>query len=141
MSEALWKLPIPATAIFRGPFFRELPGRQYEITFTVEGDHGEETPIALAFYGVEAFKCTYMKALGSIDRQLRKDAYGALIEITGSSWLGEVGDSYKRWYATTKAEPQQLHHVMIMFDDGPCFEFICVSFELPQWPISAPLSD
>lgn len=129
-NETRWKLPVPATGIIRGPFFRDLLSRRCEISFTVEGNNGEETPIAIVFDGVEAFKCTYLKALGSIDRQLKKDAYGALIEISGSTWLGEVETSYKKYCADAKIEPAHLHHLMMLFDDGPCFEFVCVSFEV-----------
>jgi len=129
MSTNLWEMPVPVTAIIRGPFFKVLLKRRCEISFSIEGENGGEKWLSLLFEGVEAFKATYLKALGSVDRELRKQAYGCLVSVEGSSWLGEVKKSYSEYCAASHQTPGELLHLMIHFDDGPCYEIICERFE------------
>ena len=127
-SKVLWAMPVPATAIMRGPMFKKLMGRQCEIWFSIEGEAGEEQGITLVFDGVEAFKATSMTSLGSIDRELLNQAYANLISVNASSWLAEVTRSRAKYAAASRMKPVELHHLMICFDDGPCYEFICSDF-------------
>jgi hypothetical protein len=131
MAIDLWKLPVPVPAILRGPFFKVIPKRQCEISFTIEGEDGGERWLILALESVEAFKVTYLTSLGSVDRELRTQAYGSLISIEDSGWLTDVRKNYLEYCAVARLAPKTLEHLMITFDDGPCYEFICAGFQLP----------
>lgn len=128
MNTNLWSAPVPLTAIMQGPFFEVLAQRRCEIRFSVEGEDGSAEWLTLGFEGVEAFKCTYLTSLGSVDRDLRKQAYGTVISIESSRWLTEVQQSYTEYCRAARVVPNELRHLMICFDDGPCYEFICSKF-------------
>lgn len=117
----LWKMPVPATSLIRGPDFGVLPRRQCEISFHVENDDGEHTRIALLFDGLEAFKCTY---LTSCSAEMFNTAYAKLVCLGPTSWLAEV----LKVSDGGKQSNTELRHLMICFDDGPCYEMICRSF-------------
>jgi hypothetical protein len=121
MSEILWKLPVPATALLRSPVFRSLPKRQCELSFDIEADDGE-TRVGLLFEGVEAYKCTY---LTSISAEMFNTAYGKLVKLGATAWLNAA----MKVYSKPSQAPGELQHLMICFDDGPCYEFICTSFK------------
>jgi hypothetical protein len=125
MSETLWRLPVPATALTRGPVFTELFKRQCELSFHIESEEGGERRVALAFEGVEAYKCTY---LSSMSAEMINCAYGRLVRLDGTTWLAEVSKFYDSYCASAKQTPKDLQHLMICFDDGPCYEFICGAF-------------
>jgi hypothetical protein len=122
MSELVWKLPVPATALYRSPELVELPKRQCELTFDVEGDDGGWIRWRLLFGGVEAYKCTY---LTSISAEIFNTAYGKVVKLGQTPWLDEI----MKVYLKSGPELRALHHLMIVFDDGPCYEFICTMFE------------
>jgi hypothetical protein len=132
MKKTLWKLPVPATAIIQGPFFKVLPRRQCEISFSIEAEDGGEKTAALLFEGVEAFKCTYLASLGSISHQLFREAYANLICLEGSPWLAEVSKARSDYHAKMPTQPKDVQHLMICFDDGPCYEIICEGFKPSQ---------
>ncbi|SPE54238.1 hypothetical protein SBV1_1780003 [Verrucomicrobia bacterium] len=134
MNRTLWKMPVPATGLIRGPDFKELAGRKCEIAFSIEAEDGSEKWLSLGFEGVEVFKATYLTSLGSVDPELQRQAYGAIISVEESSWLAGVKKSYLGYCATARLTPKELQHLMICFDDGPCYEFICVSFSLVPKP-------
>jgi hypothetical protein len=121
MSETLWKMPVPATALTRGPIFIALSRRQCELSFYIERDHGGEKRINLIFEGVEAYKCTY---LTSCSVEMFNTAYGKLVKLGETPWLAESLKSP----ANTSQPSKELHHLMICFDDGPCHEIICSRF-------------
>jgi hypothetical protein len=121
MSTELWRLPVPTTSLVEGPDFNVLPKRQCEISFHIEGDDGETTRIGLLFEGVEAFKCTY---LTSCTAEIFNTAYAKLVCLGKTSWLKEL----LKTYTDNSQSAKELQHLMICFDDGPCFEIVCVSF-------------
>jgi len=121
---------VPATAIIRGPFFKVLQKHQCEISFSIEAEDGAEKIIALVFEDVEAFKCTYLSALGSIDHELFKQSYANLISLEISPWLTEIKMARKNNPTKTLVQQGEAQHLMISFDDGPCYEIICESFKL-----------
>jgi hypothetical protein len=129
MNKTLWKLEVPVTSIIRGPSLKVLPTRQCEISFSVEAKDGGEKIEALVFDDVEAFKCTYLTSLGSVGQDLRRQSYGALISIPESPWLREVKQCYTDYCTSARLTPKNLQHLMITFDDGPCYEFICGAFK------------
>ena len=129
MNKTLWTLPVPVTSIIKGPFLKVLPKRQCEISFSIEANDDEEKMEAFLFDEVEAFKCTHLKSLGSVSQDLRRQSYGAVISILESPWLREVKQSYIDYCASARLTPRELQHLMITFDDGPCYEFICGLFK------------
>jgi hypothetical protein len=129
MNNTLWKLPVPATSIIKGPFLKVLPKRQYEISFSVEARDGGEKTESLLFDEVEAFKCTHLNSLGSIGQDMRRQSYGTVISISESPWLQETKQCYTDYCISARLTPKDLQHLMITFDDGPCYEFICAGFK------------
>src|SRR5260221_8598214 len=117
MSETLWKLPVPATALTRGPTFRVHPKCQCEISFYVENDHGGDKRLNLMFEGVEAYKCTNPTSRSA---EMVKTAYGKLVKLGATPWLDEV----LKASAKASQPSKELQHLMICFDDGPCYEII-----------------
>lgn len=128
MTDTLWKMPVPPTAITRGPVFRPLPRRQCELSFYIEADTGDKKE-SLLFDGVEAYKCTYMAALNA---EMISAAYGKLVDLGKSPWLGEISQKARGHYTKVKNTPPVLRHLAICFDDGPCFEIICAGFNPPS---------
>jgi hypothetical protein len=129
MNTTLWQLGAPVTSIIRGPSFKVLPKRTCQIAFSVEAKDGGEEIKALVFEDVQAFKCTHLASLGSVSQGLRRESYGALISISGSPWLREVNPSYTDYCISARLTPKDLQHLMITFDDGPCYEVICGNFK------------
>jgi hypothetical protein len=123
MPVELRKLPVPATSLYRGPFFCSLPKRRCEISFEIEEDGGALSKVTLVFDGVEAYRCTY---LSSLSANVIKAAYGKLVQVDESPWVAEISQVYDKGGRTSK----DLKHLMICFDDGPCFEFICLEFSV-----------
>jgi hypothetical protein len=117
----LWKLPVPATSLVKGPDFKVLPKRQCEISFQIEGNEADLTRIHLLFDGVEAFKCTY---LTSCSAEMFNTAYAKLVRLGATPWLTEL----LKIYGKGKQPDKELQHLMICFDDGPCYEIICLNF-------------
>jgi len=128
MNETLWDIPVPATGLVRGPHFKQLPKRQCEISLSIEADDGSEKWLSLLFGGVEVYKCTY---LSSLTADMIEAAYGKLVSIKNSALLAEVNSRYREYCGTRARQPENLRHLMICFDDGPCYEFICCGFTPP----------
>lgn len=76
------------------------------------------------FQGVEAFKWTYLTALAAAHIQ----AYDKIVDCGSTVWLGDVSANLRR--RSLKAEG--LVHLMITFDDGPCYETVCRSFRIEE---------
>lgn len=117
-----WRLPVAASALLHSPAFVVLPRRESELRLLFEGDDGVATSIALHFSGVESYKCTFVTSCTAAMFSL---AYGKLVSLN-SQWLEEVRSSGKKDQATIEA----LQHLMITFDDGPCYEIICRSWSI-----------
>lgn len=122
MPTTLWQLPVPSTALEGGgPVFQKRPRREVALRMSYETDAGEQE-LALVFEGVEAFKATYYRARG--DSML--ESYDRLTDLGRTSWLSEVSTNLRRH----GDDPSGLAHLMINFDDGPCYELICRSHRL-----------
>lgn len=129
MVGTLWEMPVPASALTRGPSFSELPRRQCELAFHVETSDGSEERVVLIFEGVEAYKCTYMM---SLDVRMIEWAYGKIAHLRDAPWFEDVRTSYTRYCQNAQKEALDLQHLMICFDDGPCYEFVCGGFRCVQ---------
>ena len=106
-----------------------LPRRQCEISFSIESEAGSERTESLFFDVVVAFRCTYLTSLNMIDSELRRQSYGAVISVGESSWLDKVKENHRQYCAAALLTAGELQHLMITFDDGPCYEFICEGFK------------
>jgi hypothetical protein len=117
MPEVVWTLPFPSSGL-SGVVFQKLAGRSCALAC----DDGEHSPVRLVFDGVEAFKCTYHNAC-TLEMV---ETYDKLTDMGRTPWL----DSVRRQLSGFGGEVQSLRHLMIYFDDGPCYEFICRSFRV-----------
>jgi hypothetical protein len=77
----------------------------------------------MVFGGVEAFRCTYYKAV-SVD--IIKDAYDKVVDLEMTDWLSEIVDRL----TFARQSNSGLRHLVVYFDDGPCYEFICKEFRV-----------
>ena len=125
MVRTLWELPVAPTALLNDPGFVVLKGRQCELSLSYEGEDDDSMVlVSLLFQGVECFKCTYLSSCSVMCNQ----AYGRVIDLGETPWLTEVLPSYLAFRRSYDRAPEELHHLMIYFDDGPCYEFICAEF-------------
>lgn len=122
MAKTLWQIPVPSTALLDGgPVFEKRPRRALALRMSYETDEGERV-VALVFEGVEAFKVAYDRARG--DWML--EAYDRLVDLGQTAWLAETSGNLRHHGEDTDG----LRHLMINFDDGPCYEVICRSHRL-----------
>ena len=117
MSEELWELPFPSSGL-SNVGFQKLAGRSCALIC----NDGENTPVRLVFIGVAAFKCTYHRACTI---EMLK-TYDKLSDLGQTPWLDGIREQLSSFGDEVKA----LRHLMIYFDDGPCYEFICQSFSI-----------
>ena len=126
MARILWELPIPPTDLFHEAKFIQLLGRECELSFSYESDSDDNMiSDSLILEGVECFKCTY---LTSCTGDMFEQAYGMLIDLGETQWLTEVRTVYEKARRRYLKTPEKLSHIMICFDDGPCYEFIGTGF-------------
>ena len=114
----LWKLPGPSSGC-AGVEFHQLGGRECLLSCIFDLD-GSDT-FHMTFAGVESYKATFYMACTI---QMR-DAYDRIVELGPTPWLEEVSAQLSR----SGEDNSGLQHLMIYFDDGPCYEFICRSFQ------------
>ena len=117
MSEVVWKVPFPSSGL-SGVDFQKLAGRSCALAC----DDGENSPVRIVFGGVEAFKCTYHNACTFE----MIESYDRVSDLGRTGWL----DSVRRQLSGFGEDVESLRHLMIYFDDGPCYEFICRSFRV-----------
>jgi hypothetical protein len=115
----LWKMPSPSSGL-EGVAFKEMPRRTCVLSFQYENRDGGFAACELRFHDVAALRCTYLPALTA---DMIRSAYDKLVEIRNSAWLREAN-------SIRPDEPKLLRHLRICFDDGPCYEFLCVEFEI-----------
>ncbi len=118
-------MPVPSSALTKGPSFAALLKRECELSFYIETDDGDRKA-GILFDEVESYKCTHMTARSV---EMINTAYDKLVRIGDSSWLAEVKANSAEYYAKRQGTPKELQHLRICFDDGPCYEFICVGFK------------
>jgi hypothetical protein len=124
MFTTLWKLPVPATAIDDGPHLEIRPGHDVAIRMGYEGDNDAAEQVILIFEGVEVFQFSYMLACNPT----MLESYGKLIDRGSSEWLQSVRASVSR----NGGPSGELKHLMILFDDGPCYEAACTAFRVER---------
>ncbi len=126
MTEKLWKLPVPSTAVLgAGVAFEKRLGRVVALRFSYESESDEQhVDEALVFERVEALKITYYSA--SDESML--EAYDQLVDLGATPWLAQLRSNLER----RKVDAAGLKHLMILFDDGPCYEVVCRGFRIER---------
>ena len=122
MIRELWKLPFPSSGAVDARFV-ELIGQGCAVVFANTLQDGRDNSLALVFTGVQAFTVTYLHAITP-----RKEAYDTLVDLGQTEWLTEIKSRMTRH----GDDPSELLHLMILFDDGPCYELICSAFRIEQ---------
>jgi len=126
MKSQIWELPVPSTALLDGGVVLEkLLGRKCSLSFNHGGDDNNIISTRLLFDGVEAFKCTYHKAC---TLEMIESSYDKVVNLGATPWLNRVIEQL----SISEQPTQELSHLMIYFDDGPCYEFICRSMQVIQ---------
>ena len=125
MLNNLYELPVPSTALLSGVSLQILPKRTVALMCDYEDESDEIISLKLVFEGVEAFKCTYYKAC---KEELIKAAYDKVVDIGASDWFTEITERLSGAVIDVPA----LQHLVIYFDDGPCYEFICREFRVEK---------
>lgn len=126
MNQVVWTLPVPSTALLHGCVFQKLPRRGCALIFEYENDDGKVISLKLLFESMEAFKCTYEQACTP---EMIRSAYDKLVDVNPSDWLTAIQGQLVSYGARNVDE---LRHLMIYLDDGPCYEFICRTFRAEE---------
>jgi hypothetical protein len=125
MSQILWTLPIPSTALLRSPTFQVSLGRSCALSCEYEDENDEVVSLKLLFEGVEAFKCTYYRACSV---EMINTAYDKVVDVGSTEWKSKI----KERLISSNQDVMGLKHLMVYFDDGPCYEFICENFQVDR---------
>src|SRR5437660_6196185 len=126
MAQTLWTLPVASTALLSGSTFQKLPRRACALLCEYEDDSDNIVSLKLLFDDVEAFKCTYH---GACTAEMIRTAYDKVVDAGSTDWLAGIREQLVNYGGQNAAE---LKHLMIYFDDGPCYEFICRSFRAEE---------
>jgi hypothetical protein len=126
MTQIVWILPVPSTALLHGCVFEKRTGRTCALLCDYEDDSDNIVLLQLLFDGVEAFKCTYQ---GACTPETIKTAYDKVVDVGASEWLSAV---IRQLVNNGAQNTEQLRHLMIYLDDGPCYEFICRTFRVEE---------
>lgn len=113
---------MPSGAILEGVKFEIMLRRNVGLLFEYEGDQDEIEKVRVFFNGVEAFKCTYYHACSKD----ALNAYERLVDCGMTEWLKSI----KERLSECGESSDELKHMMIYFDSGPCYEFICTGFDV-----------
>ncbi len=122
MACTLWTLPIASSALLGGVAFQKLGGRSCALLCEYEDDNDLIVSLKLLFDGIEAFRCTYH---GACTAEMISTAYDKVVDAGSTAWLAAIREQLVSYGSQNVSE---LKHLMIYFDDGPCYEFICRSF-------------
>jgi hypothetical protein len=103
-------------------------GRNCLLIIATKENDGEDIQIILE--GVEAYRATYYNARSL---EMVQAAYDELVDMGETDWLHEINGRM----TPGEDRPGKLYHMLINFDDGPCYEFICRSFQPGTVPPTA----
>jgi hypothetical protein len=128
MAQTLGTLPVASTALLSGVTFQMLLRRACALLCEYEDNNDDIVSLELLFDGVESFRCTYM---GACTVEMIRTAYGKVVDIGSTEWLTVIRDRLvNSGYGSQNIE--EVKHLMIYFEDGPCYEFICRSFRVEE---------
>jgi hypothetical protein len=130
MPETLWESPTPSSAFAHGVALANLPRRECELAFWVE-DGDDWSRRSLIFEAVVAYKCTH---LPSLKPSMVKAAHDKVVSLKYSAWLRDSLPKARRFFRGQGRTTPQLRHLVVSFDQGPCYEFICEGFRAVASP-------
>ena len=125
MAQTVWNLPVPSTALLSGAAFHQLLGRTCALAGEYEDDDDNVVSLKMLFEGVEAFKCTHDTA---VTVEMIETAYDQVADLGSTEWLTQIESQL----VSSRKDAKGLRHLMIYFDVGPCYEFICRSFRTEE---------
>lgn len=118
MVTTLWEIPVLATQV-EATRIEQLPKRltRLAMSLLVPKDDADVLEYHdLSFEGTELFKCTY---LTSLTAEMTRTAYGKLMDLGRTELWTQIAD---------RSQKKDIRHLMICFDDGPCYEVVCTRY-------------
>lgn len=134
--QEIFVLPMPSSWL-AGPEFKQGLGRsntircewdEYEKCESEQNENPKVTKITrvdLIFSKCWGINITHYVA---IDAKWIQLAYDKVVDLGDTRWLRSIRSNI----VASRIETGQLRHLMICFDDGPLYEFICESFEVEE---------
>lgn len=124
----LWETPVPSSSFYRGVVFENHLGRQISLSFEYEDDKGQMKEGQISFFDIIAYRVIYLYGLTG---EMIESSYDELIDLGNTDWLKEIKETLDKRGLSQQERERYLNikHYRICFDDGPCYEFICTSFE------------
>jgi hypothetical protein len=121
MKNVLWRMPVCSSGLTGVSGFRQIARRECLLVIaTKENDGGD---LQIIFEGVEAYRATYYNARSL---EMVRASYDELVDLGDTDWLHEIN---KRMTPGIDRSGK-LYNLLINFDDGPCYEFICRSYRV-----------
>ena len=124
--QTVWTLPVASTALLHGTTLQKLPRRATAVLCEYEDNSDRVVSLKLLLEGVEVFKCTYQ---GACTPEMIRNSYDKVVDVGSSAWLSSVRGQLISYGSQNVDE---LKHLMIYLDDGPCYEFICRAFRVEE---------
>lgn len=126
MNETLWEIPVPPNLV-ETTTIEQLPKRVTRLAIslvTLKDDVDVIEYHDLHFEGTELFICTY---LTSLTPEMAQSAYGRLVDLGCTDLRMQVSARIQQSSAA-RFQKRDIRHLMICFDDGPCYEILCTGF-------------
>ena len=98
-------------------------GKETTVSYTFPTEKNDFTRGEIQFFGVHAFRWTRDY---SCTLEMR-GAYDKLLEIESSPWAKELADERAQF-----GYPVTLHHYMVFFDSGGCYEVVAESVTVKE---------
>ena len=118
--KTIYTLPVPSTSLLNDAEFEMQLGRTCTLSCEYEHQGEINNVLTMFFDGVEAFRCTYYRAV-SLDLL---EAYDKVVDLGETEWLRDLRNNLTE----CKMDATSLSHLATYFDDGPAYEFICRAF-------------
>ena len=118
MIVTLWEIPAPPTQV-ETTRIEQLPKRLTRLAISLvvlKHDIDVVEYHDLSFDGTDLFMCTYLTSLTS---EMTGSAYGKLVDLGPTELWTQIA---------ARSQQKDIRHLMICFDDGPCYELVCTSF-------------
>lgn len=119
MSEVVWSLPLPSTALLKGVQAEHLPRRVLRLSMSYEVDDRVEQA-SVTFGGVHRLCLTFDRARPSDHLA----AYDALLDLGRTTVLQELASRL------APETPVGLRHLLFNSDDGPSYDVVCESLAI-----------
>ena len=131
MNQLVWTLPVPSTALLEFTNLTVVSPQICVIDCEYEGDDAIVS-LKLIFDEVESYRVTFHEACNS---EMINLSYDVVADVGSSDWLSLVALSIKGHGGNA----QGIRHLMIYFDEGPGYEFICRAFRVEETTRDFPL--